>query len=105
MREIRIDIPEKPRYFWHVCQAPPKDVNLLELALDHEDFIATDKTSGKQYIISRIDFFVYKPGENIPFYVCVMALNMDEEEAMAYLRKTYKDKSIAFFFFKIKERL
>lgn len=99
LRKITLPIPDKPWFFWHICEAPPKDINLIDLALNHEKFLATAKDTGKEYIIERIDFFVYKTGEPIPFYVICMALDMDEMEAKEYIKKTYGGKPIAFFLF------
>jgi len=105
MKEIIVDIPNEPSYFWYVCQAPPAggDVKLIDLAFNHDEFIGVDRVSGKRYIIERLDFFIYGPGQPIPFFLAAMALNMNEKQARSYLDVTYKEKQVVFFFFKIKK--
>lgn len=105
LRKITLPIPEKPTFFWYVCEAPPSDTNLLDLALNHEEFIATGKDTGKEYIIERLDFFVCRATDHVPEHITIMALNMERNEAKAYMVKTYGNREVAFFFFKIKEQL
>jgi hypothetical protein len=102
LKTIDIELPVVPNYFWMVTQSPPKETNLLDIALEHKEFTGLNKTTGDKYLIERCDFFIYKHNEPIQYYLSVMALNMEPKEARDFLTKKYGKMDVVFWFFKVK---